>query len=274
MTDLNEQRLRRSLEQAAGEVDGAGDPAATWQRASRRVVQRRRRRRAASAAGVVVVVALAAAAVAPQLLEPSEVGAPDVAGVDEQAGEAGGEPPADEGEGEEPGSSAAGTQQAPPASLAKTCVNEQDGFAVNYPDDWHAREGRCSAFGTEPLGEPKEIGGGGMLPGVHITGNVREAEFDEYVRRTVERSDTTDEILDREQHRIDGRRALRVEKLASGGAYPEPTRVTSWIVELDARRVLTLHTNDARGPERYRKDVEALDAIAQSARPLPRDQRP
>lgn len=271
MTDLNEHRLRRSLEEAAGEVDGAGDPAATWRRASHRVGQRRRRRRVASAAGVVVVVALAAAAVVPQLLEPTGRGAPDVARVDEDVGEVETDGPADEVE-EAPQPEAADVEPAPPASVATTtCVNERDGFAVNYPDDWHAREGRCSAFGTEPLGEPKEIGGAGMLPGIHIMADVLEVEFDRHVRRAVERDHAADEILDRQQRRIDGRRALRVEKIASGPGFPEPRRLTTWIVELDAHRVLTLHTTDARGPERYRKDVAVLDAIAESARPLPRD---
>lgn len=210
---------------------------------------------------------LAAAAVVPQLLEPTERGAPDVAGVDEDTGQA----ETDEVDEASPAEEA-DVDAAPPASVATTtCVNERDGFAVSYPDDWHAREGRCAAFGTEPLGEPKEIGGAGMLPGIHIMADVLEVEFDRHVRRAVERDAAADEILDREQHRIDGRRALRVEKIASGPGFPEPTRVTTWIVDLDARRVLTLHTTDARGPERYRKDVEVLDTIAESARPLPRE---
>lgn len=271
MTDLNEQRLRRSLEEAAGEVEGAGDPAATWRRASHRVGQRRRRRRAASAAGVVVVVALAAAAVVPQLFEPTGGGAPDVAQVDEDAEEPQTGEPADDAD-EAPRPEAADVEAAPPASLATTtCVNQQDGFAVDHPDDWHTREGRCSTFGTEPLGEPKEVGGSGMLPGVHIMAKLREVEFDQHVRRTVERTDSTDEVLDREERRIDGRRALRVEKLESGPGYSEPTRVTRWIVELGPRRVLVLHTTDARGAEQYREDVEVLDHIAESVRPLPRD---
>lgn len=270
MTDLNEHRLRRSLEEAADEVEGAGDPGATWRRASHRVGQRRRRRRGASAAGVVVV-ALAAAAVVPQLLEPAERGAPDVARVDEDAGQAETGEPADEVD-EAPPAEEADVEADPPASVATTtCVNEQDGFAVDHPDDWYAREGRCAAFGTEPLGEPKEIGGPGMLPGVHVMAKVREVEFDQHVRQTVERTDTSDEILDREERRIDGRRALRVEEVASGPSYPEPTRVTRWIVELGPRRVLLLHTTAARGTERYREDVEVLDTIAESARPLPRD---
>lgn len=272
MTELNEQRLRRSLEQAADEVTGAGDPSATWQRASYRVTQRRRRRRVASAAAAVLVVGVAAAATLTQVLDSSVPGEPDVAEVDEGADDAdeaedGSEA---EGAGEAEGKSepsGTDTDEAAPESLAtEPCVNEEAGFALNYPDDWHAREGRCSAFGTEPLGDREAIGGG-MLPGVHILAKVRDTEFDRYVRRA-ESSDTTVEVLDREERRVDGRRALRRERVVSGGAYPEPTRVTSWVIELDADRVLTLHTTDARGSEQYRRDVEVLDAIAESARPL------
>ncbi len=266
MTELNEQRLRRSLEQAADDVTGAGDPSATWKRASYRVAQRRRRRRVASAAAAVLVVGVVAAATVTPILDSSVPGEPDVAEVDEGAEGAGEAERTGEAE-EDPEASGTGTDEPGPESLAtEPCVNEEAGFTVNYPDDWHTREGQCSAFGTEPLGERKAVGGG-MLPGVHILAQVRETGFDRHVRQT-ESSDTTVEVLDREERRVDGRRALRRERVVSGGAYPEPTRVTSWVIELEPGRVLLLHTTDARGPEQYRRDVEVLDTIAESARPL------
>lgn len=261
MTELNEQRLRRSLEQAAGEVTGAGDPSATWQRASHRVAQRRRRRRTASAAAAVLVVGLAAAATVPQFLGSDAPGEPDVADVD-PGPEA---DPADEQSDDDPSTEA---QNGDPEVATTTCADPERDVAIDYPADWHTSETGCRLFGPEPLDIEEGIGGAGGFEGVRIVSDVLERDFESHVAAFD--GPGVKELVERDERTIDGRRAVRREAIASGEVgLPEGTRTVGWVIELDAQRVLVLHTDDAGdSAESFDRDVEVLDAMAESARPL------
>jgi hypothetical protein len=255
---IDEERLRRSLEQVAEDV-GSGDPDATWARATRRAHQLRRRRRAASVAAGVLVLGLVAGAVLPQVLGSRPPEESDVAVED-------GPEAVDEAELAREGSEPA----EPGRPVTRTCTDADGAFAVSYPEGWYAGEGGCRRFASEPLGEPEGIGGG-PLPGVRISADVHEVEFDTYVERVAE-GHGTKEVVERDERTVDGRRALRWEVLTSSeGAYPEGTRLTGWVVELTEWRVLVLRTNDAGGDEPYEESVEVLDAMAATARPLERD---
>lgn len=256
MTELNEQRLRRNLEQAAGEVTGAGDPSATWQRASQRVTQRRRRRRTASAAAAVLVVGLAAAATVPQILGSDVPGEPEVVDVD-PAPEAGpaDDPPAD-----------AGADDSEVATT--TCADPERDVAIDYPADWHTGETGCGLFGPQPLDIEEGIGGAGGFEGVHIVGDVFERNFESHVAGLD--GPSVKELVELDERTVNGRRAVRWESVASGEVgLPEGTRTVGWVIELDAQRVLVLHTEDAGdSAESFDRDVEVLDVMAASVRPL------
>lgn len=261
MTELNEQRLRRNLEEAAGEVTGTGDPSATWQRASHRVAQRRRRRRTASALAAVLVVGLAAAAAVPQILGSDVPGEPDVVDVD-PAPEA--DPP-DEHPDDDP---APGSEHGDPEVATTTCADPESDVAIDYPADWHTSENGCGLFGPEPLDIEEGIGGAGGFEGVHIVGDVLERDFESHVAGLD--GPSVKEMVELDERTINGRRAVRWESIASGEVgLPEGTRTVGWVIELDAQRVLVLHTEDAGdSAERFDRDVEVLDAMAESARPL------
>lgn len=256
MTELNEQRLRRSLEQAAGEVTGAGDPSATWQRASHRVTQRRRRRRTASAAAAVLVVGLAAAATVPQILGSDVPGEPEVVDVD----------PAPEAD---PADDPASDAEADDSEVATTtCADPERDVAIDYPADWHTSETGCGLFGPEPLDIEEGIGGAGGFEGVHIVGDVFERDFESHVAGLD--GPSVKELVELDERTVNGRRAVRWESVASGEVgLPEGTRTVGWVIELDAQRVLVLHTEDAGdSAESFDRDVEVLDVMAASVRPL------
>lgn len=271
MIEIDEGRLRRSLEQAAEDVAGSGDPDATWARATRRAHQLRRRRRVASAAAGVLALGLVAGAVLPQVLGPDASREDDVALDD--GSEAADEPPPEARDDPEPEAGPAPEEPEPAEPgmpVAQTCADELEGFAVRYPEGWHAGEGDCRRFGTEPQGEPEGIGGGGV-PGVRVFAEVYDIEFDAYVEEAVG-GRGIEEVLEREERTVDGRRALRWEAVTSGeAAYPEGTRLTGWVVELTDWRVLVLRTSDTAGAEEYEENVEVLDAMAATARPLEAD---
>lgn len=269
MTDLNEQRLRRSLEEAAGEVAGTGDPGDTWRRASHRVTQRRRRRRAASAAAAIVVVGLAAAATVPQIVDQGVSDQPGVAEVN-------GEP--DPRSGDEQTESAPEPERAPePDSdgdvemATTTCADTEHGVAVDYPADWHTTESGCGMFGPEPLDIEEETGGSGGFEGVRISREVAPYSFDAYVDELD--GPAGKELVEVDERTVNGRRAVRVEAIASGEiGQPEGTRSVRWAIELDGKRVLVLHADDASDPESFERDVEVLDAMATSVRSLDGEQ--
>lgn len=263
MSELDEDGLRARLQRAAGDVEGAGDPAVTWQRASHRVAQRRLRRRAASAAAVLLVVAFGAAATLPQLLSPADSG-PGVADV-ESAPEADPEPGAgpEPGPGGEPGAGNDGDTPPGDTELA-TCRNAEAGFAVDYPARWEAGGSACAEFGPDP---PEGERGGAQIEGVAIHGDVLEGGLDRHAPRMVG-DESVDDVVASRRVTIDGRRALRWESVSTeeSPAAPAGTRSTGWLIELGSERVLVLTTSDVE-PD-YRERVEALDRMARSVRPL------
>jgi hypothetical protein len=281
MSELDEQQLHARLARAAGEVDGLGDPTSTWQRASRRVGQRRRRRRVASAAAVVLVLGLGAAATLPRLLDPAAPESPGVAGVDaptaSDAGgsDAGGGPSSDTQPrtgGAEPGDSEPGGAEPDDSEpgdtevATATCRNGEGGFAVDYPTRWESNGSTCSQFGPDPDRAPKGAGVGGRK-GVRVYATVYDVSFD-VERQRILGNQEVDKVVASQRRSVDGRRALRWESVATAQSpAPQGRRLTGWLVELSANRALAL-TTDELDPGSYRENVEALDLMATSVRPL------
>ena len=286
MSELDEQQLHARLARAAGEVDGLGDPTSTWQRASRRVGQRRRRRRAASAAVVVLVLGLGAAATLPRLLDPATPESPGVAGVDAPpASDAGGsdtgggpssdtqprtgdtEPGGAEPDDTEPGGGEPGDTEPDETEVATaTCRNGEGGFAVDYPTRWESNGSTCSHFGPDPDRALQGAGPGGVV-GVRVYATVHDGGFD-VQRQRILGSQEVDEVVASQRRSVDGRRALRWESVATAQSpAPQGTRTTGWLVELSANRALVLTTDDLNEGS-YRENVEALDLMATSVRPL------
>jgi hypothetical protein len=271
MSELDEQQLHARLARAAGEVDGLGDPTSTWQRASRRVGQRRRRRRAASAAVVVLVLGLGAAATLPRLLGPAAPESPGVAGVeappasDAGGSDAGGGPSSDTQPrtgGGEPGDSEPGDTEVATA----TCRNGERGFAVDYPTRWESNGSTCSQFGPDPDRAPQGAGVGGRK-GVRVYATVYDVSFDVERQRILGNQEVA-EVVASQRRSVDGRRALRWESVATAQSpAPQGRRLTGWLVELSANRALILTTDDLEQGS-YRENVEALDLMATSVRPL------
>lgn len=263
MSELDEERLRARLQQAADDVEDAGDPAALWRRASHRAVQRRRRRRAASAAAVVLVVAFGAAATLPRILEPTTGQGPGVAEMEPPP-----ERPGEDAPRSDPGDGPGGTSDDGPRSggaEVATCRNAEAGFAIDHPARWEVGGSACAQFGPNPDAAPRGAGGSD-LPGIHVHGDVLAVSFDTHAQRILGDMNVDDVVASR-RVTIDGHRALRWESVSSGeGVQPEGTRSTGWLIELGPDRVLTLTTSDL--DEGYRDNVAALDRMARSVRSL------
>lgn len=152
--------------------------------------------------------------------------------------------------------------------LAATCADHEGGFAVSYPDDWHTtrlHDGLpCRLFGPEPV----DIG---TAPSDHVEAAVFvDVMLDSYDDRVddVSGDSPITETVQRSEHVIDGRRATRsVQRHTADGLYPEGTRSVVWIVEVDDRAIV-LSTYDATAPGEFERNVEVLDAMATTVRPV------
>lgn len=266
MKGFDERVLRRSLEHAAQDADGAVDPQTTWQRASRRADQLRRRRQMLSVASGVVALALVGAAALTAVLG----GVPESEEPAGEVAEEADEPAADQAD-QLADDVEDSDEEAVEEELATVpCADEAAGFTVQLPADWHteptASDDPCRLFGPQPFEVGEAIGGGDPDGDVRIYLDVLMDTFDAYVERSLE---GRDDLVDRTDTTVDGRRAVRWEAISTGqGLLPEGTHSTGWVVEVDEGLVVTLSTNDAAAPEEYEQDVEVLDAVARSISPV------
>lgn len=140
----------------------------------------------------------------------------------------------------------------------RRCDHPTEGFSVAFPADWFVAEGDgiepCAFFHPEPLAlEP-----GTEATGVAIRAEVRDVPFEQA------RQDAEAEGEQTAQERtVTERAAVRLQGvLTEEVLLPAGTRVTTWLVELDAGTLL-LTTDDA-GEDDYGTAVSVLDAMAES----------
>jgi hypothetical protein len=140
-----------------------------------------------------------------------------------------------------------------------TCTNEEAGYTVEYPADWHTNEGdgpqACSYFDPEPIEVPEatEFFGAAVLVS-------REPVAAEDL---VEGPDPTREVLEREETEVAGQRAFRIESESTGdGLLDAGVRYYEIVVVLDGESLI-LSTYDLEEHD-YERNREVVDEMAAS----------
>jgi hypothetical protein len=123
------------------------------------------------------------------------------------------------------------------------CVNEAEGYALEYPESWHTTEGEaafaCSIFDDQPidLTESEEID-----PTHLVVIRVLPQEFDPLVATEGFEVTTTTPVT------VGDREAVRVYAVATeeSGALPAGTVTYRYLVDFDGRTLIA-STNDTGG---------------------------
>ena len=152
-------------------------------------------------------------------------------------------------------------EPAAPAALSERCESPA-GFSVAYPGSWSVNSGltvpACTRFAPEPFTVPP---GTDARVGA-ITASVESIPFDTVVGAG------GGEELSREETTVDGRPAVRIERVTSGeGLWPAGVRITSYAVDLgrqqEGPRTLVVNTIDLRQFD-YSRNVEVLDRMVET----------
>ncbi|TYP88460.1 AMIN-like domain-containing (lipo)protein [Blastococcus xanthinilyticus] len=152
-------------------------------------------------------------------------------------------------------------EPAPAAALSQRCESPA-GFSVAYPASWSVNSGltvpACTRFAPEPFTVPA---GTDARVGA-ITASVESIPFEAVV------APGAAEELSREETVVDGRTAVRIERVSAGeGLWPEGVRSTSYVVDLgggeEGPRTLVVNTIDLREFD-YSASVEVLDRMVQT----------
>lgn len=157
-------------------------------------------------------------------------------GTDDQDGQA-----ADDQDGRSAGDTTA-------LDLGDHCENPQDGYRIRYPEAWHTNDGQvtapCRAFDVEvPQIEPATV----MPLASSALITVADRRFDE-IPALIE-DDLATEVHDVVETQIGGRRALRVDGVATGETYlAEGVEVHRTYVAL-GDRTLVASINDLGEPD-------------------------
>lgn len=146
-------------------------------------------------------------------------------------------------------------------ALSQRC-DHPAGFAISYPEGWSVNSGEtvpiCSRFAPRPFRVPP---GTDARVGA-VTASVQAAGFDEMTSarlpRTASRTETT----------VDGRRAVRIERVSAGqGLYPAGVRMTTYVVDLepgnDGPRTLVVDTVGLPQFD-YARNVGILDRMVRT----------
>lgn len=107
-------------------------------------------------------------------------------------------------------------------ALGQSCANEEDGYALRYPDDWHTNTGEvlptCELFDVDPL-EVEE----GTEPNAPTIVDVAEVSFDQAAEPS-----RGEEEQSRSETEIAGREAVRLVVVATEDApMREPGTLTT-----------------------------------------------
>jgi hypothetical protein len=142
----------------------------------------------------------------------------------------------------------------PPATERQVCSNDDAGYAVSYPPDWH--EAGCRWFDPDPIEVPEATEFLDVAVSVSREPVPLEALED----------DLGTDVSDRLELELDGRRALRLEGTSTGeGLLDAGVRVTRIGIEAAPGETIVLATQDVEGVD-YERAVGALDDIAASLR--------
>jgi hypothetical protein len=145
-----------------------------------------------------------------------------------------------------------------PAETA-TCTNEEAGYSIEYPADWHVNEGDdaepCSFFDPEPIDVPEatEFFGAAVLVSLEPVA----------AEEIVEGPDPTREVLEREETEIAGQRAFRMESESTGdGLLDAGIRYYQVVVVVDGESLI-VSTYDLEEHD-YDRNREVVDEMAES----------
>lgn len=145
-----------------------------------------------------------------------------------------------------------------PVALAQRCESPA-GFAISYPASWSVNSGltvaACTRFAPEPFTVPP---GTDARVGA-VTASVGSIPFDDVV------GSGGPEELSRHETTVDGRTAVRIERVSAGeGLWPEGVRMTGYVIDLgegaDGPRTLVIDTIDLRQFD-YARNVGVLDRM-------------
>lgn len=146
-------------------------------------------------------------------------------------------------------------------AMDQSCTNEDDGYALQYPDDWHTNTGEvlptCELFDVDPL-EVAE----GTEPDAPIIVDVAEVTFEQ-----VAEPSRGEEEQSRSETEIAGRQAVRLVVVATEDApLREPgTLATRWVIDLGQDRTLiaSAEGTDSVPFEQAQRTLDAMIATVE-----------
>ncbi len=139
-------------------------------------------------------------------------------------------------------------------NLTQTCINQQVGYQVNYPQDWQTNSGKvmnfCQVFDPNSAKVPERTESISKAIYLRVEENT---PFD-----LVSQENLGEEHLSKETLTIDSYQAVAVESESTGRAMlPKGQRTYSYIVDL-GNRTLIATTYDVPGND-YPKNKQILD---------------
>lgn len=143
---------------------------------------------------------------------------------------------------------------------SERCTNDQGGYSVRYPADWHVNSGEvtaaCSLFDPEPFDVPEAQD----VTGIAIQISREPVAFDRAAGKDLGmRSVETEEV------RVDGRKAIRRTYESTGQALlPEGVRGYQYVVDLEGEALIagTLDVGDLD----FERNRRVLDRMMESLR--------
>jgi hypothetical protein len=156
----------------------------------------------------------------------------------------------------------AGAQSPEAIQLTQSCANEQDGYALDYPEGWHVNDAgdpteACRVFDPQPF----ELEAGTEIPaGLAVVADVEPVPMER-----IAQGDRGVEVLTREETTVAGNEALILEMRATDEApLQEPgTRTYRYLVRLGPERTFVLRTSDV-GELPYERKIVVLEAMIET----------
>jgi hypothetical protein len=138
------------------------------------------------------------------------------------------------------------------------CTNDQAGYALSYPSDWHTNENgaapACTYFSPEPVQVPDAT----ESYRVPVTVSRELVPLD-----ALASGDPSREILSHKQAKIAGSRAFRLEVRSTGvGLLPPSIRYYQVAVAVDGETIV-LSTHAVEGLD-YGRNKQVVDVIAEN----------
>lgn len=152
----------------------------------------------------------------------------------------------------------------PGPTLGASCTNPQDGYGLDYPQDWHVNDPGnptepCRVFHPEPFD---------LEPGTEIDPALAiVADLEPVPMERMAQGDPDVEVLRREEVTVAGHEALVLETRATEDApLLEPgTRTYLYLVRVGTEHTFVLRATD-RGEPAYETKIEVLRAMVATVR--------